>query len=432
MIGRLAFRNLFRNKWRSMLTAGGVAAAVVVLVWTNAFVDGFMTRLIESATSLETGQVQFQTGAYADESRIWYTFPAGEKLYERVGAVEGVEEAEPRVEFSGLAGNDERSQVSRFVGVDPRRSEELGEALVEGRWLADRPADESSPREAVIGIDLARQIGVGVGDELVALASAQDGSLGNDLLEIVGIVEAGNNAIDQRTTYLHLEDAQFLAAMDGEIHELMIRLERVRAPGPTVARLQEVAAAWEAERMAEATSIVDGEERPTELVVRTWQEMLPTLANYIELSGSSMWFLYLVFYFLAALGILNTQRMSALDREREFGVMQAIGMSPQRLFVAVLWETTLLALLGALVGAGIGTGLNLYFAEYGLNLGAFLETDSFSFMGVAVSMRIPFSVTLRGTLVPILAILPVAVVCGLWPALSSARLNPAQAIAKKD
>ncbi|MFB6351371.1 MAG: ABC transporter permease [Bradymonadaceae bacterium] len=432
MIGKLAFRNLFRNKWRSMLTAGGVAAAVAVLVWMNAFMDGFMTQMIQGATSLETGQAQIQTEAYAEEPRIWYSFPAGRKLYDKVEGVEGVREVEPRVEFSGLAGTDQRSQVTRFVGVGARGSEKLAEAIVEGRWLSETPPDRPAPREAVIGIDLARQIGVGVGDELVALASAQDGSMGNDLLKVVGIVEAGNNAVDQRSTFLHLSDAQFLAAMGGDIHELMIRADNIRNVERTVEEVEEVVAAWENDQMAGATTFVEGNERPTELVVRKWQEMMPTLANYIELSGSSMAFMYVILYFLAALGILNTQRMSSLDREREFGVMQAIGVSPRRLFASVLWETTLLTLIGAIAGAAIGTAVNLYFAEYGLNMGAFVEQDSFSFMGVSVSMRVPFTVTFWGTVTPILAILPVALLCGLWPALSSANLNPAKAIAKKD
>jgi ABC-type antimicrobial peptide transport system permease subunit len=131
---------------------------------------------------------------------------------------------------------------------------------------------------------------------------------------------------------------------------------------------------------------------------------------------------------LAALGILNTQRMSALERHREFGVMQAIGMSPRRVFAAVLWETTLLTLAGAVVGAGMGTAVNLYFAEYGLDLGL----GSFSFMGTNFSTTIEFVVTVAGTVTPVLAILPVALLCGLWPAVSSARLNPANAISKRD
>lgn len=432
MIGRIAFRNLFRNAWRSLLTAGGVAAAVFVLVWLTAFTDGMLDQMVRGATSLETGQVQFHTRAYADESKIWYSFPAGGKLYERVEAVEGVESVEPRVSFGGLVGNDQRSKVARYVGVDAARSARLREAVVEGRWLANEPPDRPAPREAVLGVDLARQLEVGVGDELVAFASAQDGSLGNDLLQVVGIVRAGNNAIDQRTTYLHLEDAQFIAAMKGEIHELKIGTDQIQGADELVERLEPVASSWQSERMAESTTLIDGEERPTELVVRSWRDMMPTLSNYLELSGASMAFVYLVLYFLAALGILNTQRMAALDREREFGVMQAIGMSPGRVFATVLLETAMLTLAGAVVGAALGTAVNLYFAEYGLNLAALGASESFSFMGVQLSMRIPFSVGFWGTVTPVLAILPVALLCGLWPAWTSARLDPAQAIAKRD
>jgi ABC-type lipoprotein release transport system permease subunit len=432
VIGKIAFRNLFRNTWRSVLTAGGVAAAVFVLVWFHAFLEGWMSQMIRGATSLETGQVQLQTKAYADEPKIWFSFSADETLYERVADLEGVESVEPRVEFSGLVGNDRRSKVSRYVGLDARRSDRLAASIVEGRWLADEPPERPAPREVVLGVDLARQLEVEVGDELVALASAQDGSLGNELLEVVGIVEAGHNAVDQRTTFMHLEDAQFLAAMEGEVHELKIQTSRVRDARATAERLQPVARSWQSDHMADATTVVDGDERPTELVVRTWQDLLPTMANYLELSRNSMWFVYLVLYFLAALGVLNTQRMSTLDREREFGVLQAIGMSPGRVFATVLWETTLLTLIGAIVGAALATGVNLYLATYGFHLGVFLEQSSFTFMGVSVSTTLYPVVTFWGTLLPVLAILPVACLCGLWPALTSARLEPARAISKKD
>jgi ABC-type lipoprotein release transport system permease subunit len=432
MITKLAFRNLFRNRWRSLLTIGGVAAAVVVLVWVSAFTEGMMTQMIRGATTLETGQVQIQTEAYAEEPKIWYSFSAGEELYERVARVEGVQGVEPRVEISGLAGTDERSKVTRFVGLDARRSTGLKEAVVEGEWLSKTPPPAADKREAVIGVDLAREIGVEVGDEIVALASGQDGSLGNDLFTVVGLVKAGNTSIDQRTTFLHLADAQFLGAMDGEIHELMIRSTPIREAERTAEAIEPVARSWQAEQMAGATTFVDGNERAKSLVVRPWQELVPTLADYVKLSGSSMGFIYVVLYFLAALGILNTQRMSALERRREFGVLQAVGMTPGRLFATVLWETTLLTLIGAVVGAVLGTGLNLYLAEYGFNMGLFVEQDSFTFMGVAVSMRIYPTITWAGTLTPIAAILPVAFLCGLWPALSSARLNPAQAISKRD
>lgn len=432
MIGRIAFRNLFRNRWRSFLTAGGVAAAVFVLVWMNAFIDGWTGEMIRGATAVETGQAQLHTKAYAEESGIWYAFPADEQLYERVEEVEGVAGLEPRVVFSGLVGNEKRSKVSRFVGVDERRSRNLADAIVEGEWLSSRPADRPAPREAVLGADLARQLGVEVGDELVAVASAQDGSLGNDLLKVVGLVRAGNNAVDQRTTYLHLQDAQFMAALDGKIHELKVRTKDVRRAEEVVGRLTSVAKSWEEKQMAGATTLVDGEERPTDLVVRSWRDMMPTISNYLELSSSSMWFIYVVLYFLAALGILNTQRMSALDRHREFGVMQAIGMSPGRVFATVMWETVLLSMLGAAAGAVLGTGVNLYFAAYGFDMGAFVAEDSFSFMGISISMRVPFTLSWWGALEPVLAILPVALLCGLWPAVSSATLAPAEAISKRD
>ena len=435
MIGKLAFRNLFRNKWRSLLTGGGVAVAVTLLVFTNGFIDGYLDEMIRGATSIETGQAQIQTNSYAEEPKIWKSFPASEELYERVAAVDGVESVAPRVEFYGLVGTERRSQVSRIVGVDPQvegRGSPLREAVAEGKWFSARPAEPPAPREALVGIGLARQIGVGVGDELVVFAEAKDGSLGNELLRVVGLLEAGNTQIDRQTTFLRLEDAQFVAAMDGEIHELSIRTDRIQRARELAERVGVAAEAWQREKMAGMTGFDDGEEKQVELVVRPWQKLVPELHQIIDLSRSSSWIFYLIIYFIAALGILNTQRMSALERHREFGVMQAIGMSPRRLFATVMLETTLLTMMGAVVGASLGAALNLYFAAYGFNMGVFAGGESFSYMGIAFSERIHFAVTLEGIATPVVAILPVALLCGLWPAVSTAGLNPAVAVAGRD
>ncbi|MFB6262391.1 MAG: ABC transporter permease [Bradymonadaceae bacterium] len=394
-----------------------------------------MDTMVRGATAIETGQVQIQSASYAEESKIWKTFPAGDQLYEQLERLDPVEAVQARVEYYGLVGTEERSQVARLVGLDAGRapqSSPLRDAVVEGRWFGPPTDGGERPREALVGADLARQIGVGVGDELVVFAEAADGSLGNDLVQIVGLVRAGNNRIDRQTVYLRLANAQFIAAMEGEIHELSIWTHELRSSEQTLDRIEEVAKAWETEHLSGSTTFAAGEERPTELVVRPWKELVPQLSQIVEMSRSSSWIFYLIVYFIAALGILNTQRMSALERHREFGVMQAIGMTPSRLFGTVLVETTLLTLFGALLGAAVGTGLNLYFAEYGFDMGMFADGDSFSYMGIAFSERVYFSVTLEGVLTPVAALLPVALVCGLWPAIASARLNPAIALSGRD
>src|SRR5690606_29347497 len=187
---------------------------------------------VRGSTAFETGQVQVHTAAYVESPRVYESFPLDADLLARVRSVPGVDAVSARVRAYGLIGNEQRSQVARVVGVDPRAeaaATPIERAVVAGRWLSAEPAPEGMPREVVLGEGMAQQLRVGVGDELVVFLEAADGSLGNELLEVVGIVRTANTEIDRLTAYLHIEDAQFVAALESAAHELMIRAEEMHA-----------------------------------------------------------------------------------------------------------------------------------------------------------------------------------------------------------
>lgn len=436
---RLGLRNLARNRWRSALTLAAVGVAVALMVWTLALYEGWIAQMVRGATAVETGQVQIHTAAYVEQPRAYRSFPVDPALLERIRSVTDVRAASPRVELHGLVGNEERSQVGRILGVDPgleAATTPVAEAVVEGRWLSPEPPDYPAAREAVLGSGLARQLRVGTGDELVVFLEAADGSLGNELLRVVGTVRTGNTQVDRTTLYMHLEDAQVLGALHGEVHEVAIRtddltraletatavaeaLDARRDPGSTDADTP--GAARDAERAAPTD--------PDALVVRAWQEILPSIQQMLVIFRRSSWVAYLLVYLVAAVGVLNTQRMSALERRREFGVMMAIGMRPRRMLRTLVAETAVLGLVGALIGAAAGGLLSWYHATRGFDLTLLADEVSFTYMGVAFSERLYFVLTPDMVAEPVLVMLVVALLSGLWPAFKAARIDPAPTIA---
>lgn len=422
---KLGLRNLRRNRWRSGLTLAAVAVAVALMIWMLALYEGWIEEMVRGSTAVETGQVQVHTAAYIESPRIYESFPLDGDLLARVRAVAGVDAVSPRVRAYGLVGNEQRSQVARIVGVDPAAeaaATPIERAVVAGRWLSAEPAPDGAPREVVLGEGLAQQLRVAVGDELVVFLEAADGSLGNELLEVAGIVRTANTQVDRLTAYLHLRDAQFVAALDGRVHELMLRAEEMHAA-------RELAAA-----VAEAIGAFAGDPEgagldPSTLVARSWQEVMPTLHQTILLFRNSYAIVYLLIYLVAAIGIVNTARMSALERRREFGVMLAIGMRPRRMFRTIVVETVVLGLVGALIGVAIGLPLSWYHATAGLDMSMFTDAGSFSFMGVAFSERMRFVITAANVIRPVVVMLVVALLSGLWPAVRAARIDPAPTIA---
>ncbi|MDX1566453.1 MAG: ABC transporter permease, partial [Longimicrobiales bacterium] len=375
---KLSLRNLLRNRWRSGLTLAAVAVAVGLMTWTLSFYEGWLQAMIRGATAVETAQVQIHAASYVDQPRVYRSFTLDSATLDRIRDVPDVRALSPRVELFGLVGNEERSQVGRILGVDPvleSRATPIGEAIIQGRWLSENPPEYPAPREVVLGSGVAQQLRVEPGAELVTFLEAADGSLGNELLRVVGVARTGNTAVDRNTVYMHLDDAQLLGALDDEIHEVAIRTADL-----TTARRT-------AEEVARAIGVALVEDQDA-LVVRSWQAILPGIDQMVVLFRRSYWILYMLVYLLAAAGIVNTQRMSALERRREFGVMVAIGMRPRRLLGTLTVETTLLGVLGALIGTSFGTALAWYHSTRGFDMSLLTDEAAFSYMGVAFSERL--------------------------------------------
>ncbi len=410
---RLAIRNLLRNRWRSGLAIGGIAVATAMLVWNLGFIDGFFDMMVRGSTDVEIGHVQVQDREYAERPATIDYMEWNEELRQTLETTAGVEAVTPRVRLFGLVGHGDRSHVGRIYGVDPATEPDVtvvADGISQGRWL-DETMPQSGPAEVVIGHGLGRTLDVGVGDELVIIAEGVDGSMGDGLLEVVGILETGNSRIDRQAAMLHLDEAQFIAAMDGAVHEAIISID-VPAQAPQRASgLQR--------RLDEG-----GYDR---LVARPWQEVEPGLYQMLVYGDSANNVIFGIIFFVVALGVLNALRMSARERYREFGVMMAVGLSRLRLFAMLAIEGLILGIAGAGLGGLVGGAVTWFHSTYGLDFGAFVEGDA-TYMGVSFSERMYFVMTAETVFVPVIGLIVVTVVCSIWPAIAAIRLDPRDAI----
>lgn len=409
---KLALRSLGTNRWRTVLSILGVAVGVAILICASGYLLGFQADMVRGATAPELGQISIAHESYVERPASRHALPLGDGLLERIRHVEGVQDAAPRVKVFGLVGNEERSVVAKIIGIDPEREANVTVArqgLVDGAWLSPAPAPEGAPREVVIGYQLAEQLGAKPGVELVTFFEAADGSLGNDLLRVVGVVRTNVASLDRQTAFMQLADLQYTAALDGKANEIAIKIDDVQSSRPLAAQLS-------AELSAAAGA---------GLSVRPWEAIMPEIAQLLEVMSSMDVFMYSFVYLIVAFGLFNAQRMSALERRREFAMMLAIGMAPSRLFSVVLLETVAIVALGGLGGAVLGALVTQYFAVNGLNWTALAGGDSvnFQYMGVSFSERLHFGLTAGTVLRPLLTLLPVAVLCGIWPALTATRIE---------
>jgi len=342
---RLAWRNLWRHKRRTWLTATAMIFSNVLLVFMISLQFGSYDMMINNTLQAFSGHIQVQREGYNDNPKIRNSIPGIVSLAERLRhSVPGVAVAARGSAFA-LASSEQRSLGIRIIGVQPAFEPAVSTfpGLVgQGSFL-----DDPDAAEIVIGTVLARNLKVSVGDELTLLGSGRDGSFAAAVVTIKGVFDSGSADIDRSLAEVPLAYFQETFAMQDHGHAIVVAVDG----------LENIVSA-----QASVESQVEGLD---DLTVLDWNLLQPGLKQAIQADLSSAWFMYGVLIILVAFSVLNTQLMSVLERTREFGVITALGIKPSKLASLVMLETALMSLIGLVIGLILGWMLALYFNSVG-------------------------------------------------------------------
>lgn len=400
----IAWRNLWRHKRRSLITATAMAVAVALCMSLIAFTDGMYNKMAEIMVDQQLGHVQVHHPDYPATRQQLDTVPRAADVLAAIDASDRVIGATGRLNGMALLGSDKTSTGVQLQGIDPARELPLthvDERVTEGRYLGAVAA-----KEIVIGTGLAAELEVGVGDEVVAFTQASDGSLGNDLYTVVGLSSTGNAAMDKGGAWLHLGDLQELLVLPDQIHGIMVLTEDAD----------------------DLDSFANGlrKELPKELQVQTWREASPQTAEMMGMQSFASLFMLGIVFAVASFGVLNTMMMSVFERTRELGVLKAIGLRPSQMVSMVLWESAFLSMLAGSIGLAIGGLLDVLVVYVGFDMSS--GGEGFEMMGVRFDPIIYGDVTPFSVYAPISALILVSIGSSLWPAWRAARLQPVEAI----
>ena len=240
----------------------------------------------------------------------------------------------PRVFAAGLVSSGEATTAGQLMGIDPARETGVTrflEGLTEGRL------PEPGRNEMAIGSEMARQLEVGLGDELVVVAPGADGSMGNDLYSVSGIYTTGLIELDATNAVLPLTDLQALVTLDpARIHEIV-----VATTDPFLAD----------EAAADLAASLGADDLGMEVV--SWAELNPTILEYSALMDSFYWIIYAFVFGIAIFGVANTMLMATYERRREIAVMLAMGAVPGAIVKSILYEAAAMGLLSLVIGVAI-------------------------------------------------------------------------------
>jgi len=394
---KMAYRNLGRNRRRSLLSALALSLGLALLMFIAAFFQGEIRSSMESTLRLDSGHIQIRAADYDPDklSVAWeYLIENPEQIAAQVDALDQVEVATPRLIASGIVALGEESTGVQIMGIDPASSANDPYHVVSGQFLT---ADD---REGVlIGYPLADNMGLYVGDQINLLVNTSNGTVDEQLFTVRGIFSTGTSTYDKGVVLLPLAKAQsFSGAEDRASYVFVLLKDR------------------------EQTAAVAAAIQSPNYQVKTWQELNEILVLLEDFSNAYIFIVNLIVIGVVATVIVNTLLMSVFERTREIGILTAIGMKGRQIIALFLTEASILAFVGLAFGLLLGWGISTYFSNVGVYFG------DLGISGFYLGDRIYPFLTLQATINLTITSLIITLIASLYPARMASRMEPVEAL----
>lgn len=404
---KMAWRNIWRNPRRSILTILAIAFASLLLVFMLSWQFGSYDTMINSAVKIHTGHVQVQAKGYKDKRSIRLVVPDPAEVGAILEKTPGVAAYSFRTNAFSLVSSKERTYGAIVIGIDPVREAKVStlEKLVhQGNYLSAGDTDQ-----ALVGKLLAKNLLVGLGDELVVLGQGRDGSIAATMVKVKGIFSSGQDEFDRSTIHIPLKYFQDVYTMYEAVHEVVVLVKSLEY----VPEIKRTVAAG-----------IENTNKKGHLVALDWMELMPGLIQAIQMDLVSGFIFYIILIVVVAFSILNTFLMTIFERTREFGVLMALGTTPGRLTKLLLIESTTMTMVGIVIGIIGGSLITWYFQEHGIVISG--ASELMRQYGLAERMFPQLSVL--SVVMGSGAVLVITLLTALYPALRVRRLRPVEAM----
>ncbi|MGZ9223371.1 MAG: ABC transporter permease [Anaerolineales bacterium] len=396
---KLAFRNIGRNKTRSLLSALAVAVGMSLLLLMAAVMEGEMRGAMQNSIKLQSGHLQIRPASY-DENKIslkWEDLIENpDQVVEKVKALPQVTAATPRLIASAILTLSDQSKGVQVLGIDPasEANQPFRSGMIDGQFI------QADDREGIlIGQTLADKLGLKVNDKVNLLMTTSNGDVDEQLFTVRGIYSTRIPSYDENTVFMPLAKAQAFTATEKHASTIFVLLQN-----------QE-----QAEAVAQALTSANYK-------VMTWREQNALITQFEDFAGVSLIIFYLIVLGITATVVTNTLVMAVFERTREIGILAAIGMKGRSIMAQFLTEAALLATGGVIGGLIIGGALVAYFTVYGIYIGDYGVT------GLLFEDHIYAHLTLENTLTLTIVTYIITLIASLYPARLAARLEPVEAL----
>jgi len=401
---RLAWRNVWRNKRRTLIVIIAVALGLALMVFYDGLMAGATKDLYSKVVRLLGGNIQIHATGYREKSKRMplLALPDAEAAVQAASAQPEVIAASRRINTSGMISNREGSFPLTIFGIEPELEAPVGliaQNIVAGSYLQSNDQDM-----ILLGQAQADRMEVGIGDRITLIGQATHDQMRRRTMTVIGIYDLGLPEYEKHAAYISLTEAQRLFGLRDQATEVVIALQKVGLEGDIVNELQTALPAYE---------------------VDSWQVANPEMVQTIERKSSFMNMFGGIILLIAAIGILNLLLMAVLERTREIGLLGAMGLKPGQIMVLFLLEGVMMGLLGALCGIGLGLVLIIIVGRIGIDISQFAGVSSMT----AIMAGRMYPVPAYGLLFNrILTVTIIAAIAALYPAREASKRDPADAL----
>ena len=401
---QLAWRNLWRNKRRTIIASASVFFAVMLALVMRSMQEGSYDYMVDASVSMYTGYIQVHAKDYWDKRSIDKSMDYDQTKIDEINKIEHVTLVNPRLESFSLISYGNVTKVASIVGIVPQienKMTKLKSKLVSGKYLT------KDSKGLMIAQGLAKLLNVEVGDSVVLYGQGYHGVTAAGQIPIVGIVKFTLPSLNNSMVYLGLDYAQWFFATGNRITTLSIMIDKADAINTVYAQV--------------------GKHFDNKYEVMTWSELMPELVQSIEVDNAGGIIMLGILYVIIGFGIFGTVMMMTAERTREFGILISVGMKKWRLSLVSLFESVLLSFIGVVAGVIVTIPLLYY-----MHLNPIQLTGEMADMMLKFGLDpiMPFRFAANIFIDQFLTVLVIALISALYPLSYIRKLQPVSAMRK--
>jgi len=411
----LAWRNIWRNPRRTFVILMAVIIGVWSMIFLGALMRGMESQMLKNAISTLTGSIQIHHRDYLDDPVVNNSLDDMGRLDTVLNKILGQDSLwAKRVRVNAVVSNARHSGGVTLVGIEPEKEKAvsfIGKAVTQGRYLV-----KEDKNKILVGRAFLKKFNTKIGNKLILMSQGTDNEIASKAFRIVGVFRAESEAVEKRFAFVPLPQAAGMLKMGNSISEISILLPELDISGK-----KEVLVA---KKLVAALDDITIDDKTID--VETWQDLLPMMKAYLEMSGFFLYIWYFVVFVAMGFGIVNTTLMAIFERMREFGLMKALGMRPFQIIIGVITESFFLLVLGISVGTGFGFLSVAAIARNGIDLSALAAGAEMW----GIPRKLYPEIWAQDVVVAGLVVLVLGIFVSLYPAVKAARFTPTQAMTK--